>query len=52
MSRELPTRDLLLLVDLSGSMRQEDFTDASGARVDRLRAVQEVLGEFLSRRSG
>ena len=51
-SRELPTRDLLLLVDLSGSMRQEDFTDASGARVDRLRAVQEVLGEFLSRRSG
>lgn len=51
-SRELPTRDLLLLVDLSGSMRQEDFTNAAGARVDRLRAVQEVLGEFLARRSG
>jgi Ca-activated chloride channel family protein len=51
-SRELPTRDLLLLVDLSLSMRQEDFSSASGARVDRLRAVQEVLGEFLARRSG
>jgi len=52
MTRSLPTRDLLLLVDLSGSMRQEDFTDASGAKVDRLRAVKEVLGAFLARREG
>ncbi|MBP8924607.1 MAG: VWA domain-containing protein [Pseudomonadales bacterium] len=51
-SRELPTRDLLLLVDLSGSMRQQDFTNAAGVRIDRLRAVQEVLGDFLSRRTG
>jgi Ca-activated chloride channel family protein len=52
LTREQPTRDLLLLVDLSGSMRQHDFTDASGATVDRLVAVQGVLDEFLARRSG
>jgi Ca-activated chloride channel family protein len=51
-SREQPTRDLLLLVDLSGSMRQEDFTNNSGTKVDRLTAVKEVLGDFLSRRKG
>lgn len=51
-TKELPTRDLLLLVDLSGSMRQEDFTNAAGAKVDRLTAVKEVLGEFLTRRKG
>lgn len=52
LTRELPTRDLLLLVDLSGSMKQEDFTNDAGERVDRLRAVKEVLGEFLARRTG
>lgn len=51
-TKELPTRDLLLLVDLSGSMQQEDFTNAAGATVDRLSAVKEVLGDFLLRRDG
>jgi len=51
-TRDLPTRDLLLLVDLSGSMRQEDFVNAAGATVDRLSAVKEVLGDFLVRRQG
>jgi Ca-activated chloride channel family protein len=51
-TRDLPTRDLLLLVDLSGSMRQEDFTNAAGTKVDRLAAVKEVLGDFLTRRDG
>lgn len=51
-TRDLPARDLLLLVDLSGSMRQEDFTNAVGAKVDRLTAVKEVLGDFLTRRQG
>ncbi|WP_182869591.1 VWA domain-containing protein [Rhodopirellula sp. JC639] len=50
--RTVPTRDLLLLVDLSGSMQHEDFTDASGQTVDRLAAVKEVLGEFLLHRQG
>src|SRR5262249_13332928 len=29
-----------------------DFTDASGAKVDRLTAVKQVLDDFLSRRKG
>lgn len=51
-TRQLPTRDLLLLVDLSGSMRQEDFKNAEGKTVDRLTAVKEVLGDFLTKREG
>lgn len=50
--RVIPTRDLLLLVDLSGSMEQSDFTNAAGQSVDRLSAVKEVLGEFLTNREG
>lgn len=50
--RVQPTRDLLLLVDLSGSMEAEDFTNAAGERVDRLTAVKEVLDDFLTRREG
>jgi Ca-activated chloride channel family protein len=50
--RDLPTRDLLILVDLSGSMDTKDFVDASGKTVDRLAAVKEVLDDFLSRRKG
>lgn len=48
----IPTRDLLLLVDLSGSMEVEDFTNRAGETVDRLSAVKEVLDEFLTRREG
>ena len=51
-SRVVPTRDLMLLVDLSGSMETKDFTDAKGETVDRLTAVKEVLDEFLTRRQG
>ena len=51
-SRVLPTRDLMLLVDLSGSMEAEDFTNSEGDKVDRLTAVKEVLDDFLTRREG
>ena len=50
--QEKPARDLLLLVDLSGSMDTEDFTNAEGKKVDRLTAVKGVLDEFLARRQG
>ena len=44
-------RDLLLAVDLSESMLQEDM--GRGARsIDRLSAVKQVLGEFVHRRIG
>lgn len=47
-----PTRDLLLLVDLSGSMSTKDFTSADGQPIDRLTAVKQVLGDFLAKREG
>ena len=51
-SRVLPTRDLLLIVDLSGSMDANDFTAPDGEKIDRLTAVKGVLDEFLERRQG
>jgi len=45
-------RDLMLAVDLSGSMEARDFTDADGDRVDRLQAVKLVLDDFVARRRG
>jgi Ca-activated chloride channel family protein len=50
--RDQPTRDLLLLVDLSGSMDTRDFTDEAGQTVDRVTAVKSVLDAFLARRKG
>ncbi len=51
-SKEVPVRDLLLAVDLSGSMETRDFKNAKGETVDRLTAVKEVLDDFLARRQG
>ena len=50
--KEVPTRDLLLGVDLSGSMDTEDFTSKEGKKINRLAAVKEVLDGFLERRKG
>jgi Mg-chelatase subunit ChlD len=52
LTKTSPTRDLLLAIDLSGSMETQDFTDASGRLVDRLTAVKQVLDDFLARRKG
>ena len=45
-------RDLMIAVDLSGSMETEDFTDDAGQRVDRLVAVKEVLQRLVNERDG
>ena len=45
-------RDLLLAVDLSGSMEARDFTDAQGGRIERLQAVKLVLDDFIDNREG
>ena len=50
LTRDIPMRDMLVAVDLSGSMETRDFTDADGQQVDRLTAVKQVLDGFLSRR--
>ena len=49
-SKTIPSRDLLLAIDLSGSMSAEDFKDPQGQTVDRLTAVKGVLDDFLTRR--
>lgn len=43
-------RDLMIAVDLSGSMGTQDFFLPSGKKVDRLQAVKEVLAELASQR--
>jgi Ca-activated chloride channel family protein len=43
-------RDLMLAVDLSGSMETRDFTDPEDNEVDRLTAVKLVLEDFVTRR--
>lgn len=47
---EKTARDLMIAVDLSGSMSVQDFTDTSGQTVDRLTAVKQVLAEFANQR--
>lgn len=44
-------RDLLLAVDLSGSMEEQDFS-LNHQRVDRLTAAKWVAGDFINRRVG
>lgn len=44
-------RDLMLAIDLSGSMAREDFT-MGGRRADRLTVVKHVAEDFLTRRKG
>ncbi|WP_020564457.1 vWA domain-containing protein [Methylosarcina fibrata] len=44
-------RDLMLAVDLSGSMEEQDFI-LNKERVDRLTAAKAVAGDFIERRAG
>ncbi len=44
-------RNLMLAVDLSGSMDQKDF-ELGGLRVDRLTATKAVASDFIERREG
>ncbi len=47
----LEGRDLMLAVDISGSMTEEDMV-IGGQVVDRLTAVKAVAGDFIERRAG
>ena len=52
-SVEIPVsgRDLMLAVDLSGSMEEQDFM-LNGQVVDRLTATKAVAGDFIRKRTG
>lgn len=47
----LSGRDLMLAVDLSGSMKEADM-QINRQRVNRLQAVQSIAGEFIDQREG
>ncbi len=47
----LSGRDLMLAVDLSGSMKEADM-QINRQRVNRLQAVQQIAGEFIEQREG
>ena len=52
LTQELSQREVLVSVDLSGSMATKDFKDANGTAIDRLEAVQMVLKNFFKARQG
>ncbi|MEZ9924604.1 aerotolerance regulator BatA [Vibrio breoganii] len=51
-TRERLGRDVMVVVDLSGSMAEQDFTSQSGDKISRLDAVKEVLETFVESRKG
>jgi len=51
-TREVSARDLVLAVDISGSMDQRDFRTPDGQMLTRLDGVKRVIGDFIARRHG
>ena len=45
-------RDLMVAVDLSGSMETQDFGTGEGTAIDRLSALKQVLGDLARARKG
>lgn len=45
-------RDVMLAIDISGSMDQSDFVTPDGSKIRRMDAVKRVVGEFIIRREG
>ncbi len=50
--RESLGRDVMVVVDLSGSMGEQDFISQSGKTLSRLDAAKEVLSDFATTRKG
>jgi Ca-activated chloride channel family protein len=51
-TREVSARDLILAIDISGSMGQRDFKTPDGATLTRLEGVKRVIKDFIARRKG
>ena len=45
-------RDVMLAIDISGSMDEADFATPEGDRLRRIDAVKQVVGDFIDRRAG
>ena len=44
-------RDLMLAVDISLSMQEQDMRNEAGRPIQRIRAVKDVVGQFIEKRS-
>ena len=44
------SRDIMLAIDLSGSMEERDFPDSSGQNIQRLDAVKQVVSQYIQDR--
>lgn len=51
-TREISARDLILAIDISGSMDQADFRAPDGRMLTRLDGVKRVIKDFIARRQG
>ncbi|WP_063692779.1 vWA domain-containing protein [Bradyrhizobium stylosanthis] len=51
-TREVSARDLILAIDISGSMDQRDFNTPDGTTLTRLDGVKRVIRDFIARRKG
>lgn len=49
-TKTISSRDIMLAVDLSGSMDEKDFPTENGAPIQRLQAVKNVLTDFIQQR--
>jgi Ca-activated chloride channel homolog len=52
LTHEISARDLILAIDISGSMDQRDFLAADGQTLRRLDGVKGVVTDFIARRHG
>jgi Ca-activated chloride channel homolog len=52
LTHEVSARDLILAVDISGSMDQSDFRTSDGQTLTRLDGVKRVIKDFIARRRG
>ncbi|NMP17448.1 VWA domain-containing protein [Thalassotalea sp. Y01] len=43
-------REIMVALDLSGSMQEQDFVDQQGQKIDRLSAAKQVLNDFAQQR--
>jgi Ca-activated chloride channel family protein len=50
--RSEAARDVMLAIDLSGSMDYRDFPGEQGQKITRLEAVQQVVDRFIAARQG
>jgi Ca-activated chloride channel family protein len=51
-TREIAARDMMLAIDISGSMNQLDFRAPDGRVLQRLEGVKQVVRAFIARRKG